>query len=65
MKSNGNKSWSNRLLHGAFVALLLAVMTSITVKLVLTLLPRLLWVAIVALVGFVAWRIWQFRRSHW
>jgi hypothetical protein len=49
----------------AVTVLAMAVMLYIAARLIVAVLPVLIGLGIVALLGFVAWSIYQFRKSRW
>lgn len=57
--------WRDSAMNLAVTTLAIAVMLYIAARLILAVLPVLLAVGGVLLVGFVAWSIYQFRRSRW
>lgn len=57
--------WSDRAMRLAVIALAIAVMLHIAAQLVASVWPVLLGVALVVLVGFAGWTIYQARKSRW
>jgi hypothetical protein len=49
----------------AVTVLAVAVMLYIAARLIVAVLPVLIGLGLVALLGFVGWSIYQFRRSRW
>jgi hypothetical protein len=45
--------------------LAIALMLYVAARLILAVLPVLIAIAAVALLGFIAWSIYQYRRSRW
>lgn len=57
--------WSERLFGLAMTILAIAVMLNIAARLIAAVLPVLIGLAVVGLVSFVGWSIYQRRRSGW
>jgi hypothetical protein len=57
--------WPDKALHLALTVLAVAVMLHIAAQLIASVWPVLVAVAVVILLGFVGWRIYQSRRSRW
>lgn len=57
--------WPDKAVSFAAKALGAAFMLYIAARLIEAVLPVLIGVGIVALIGFVGWSVYQFRRSRW
>jgi xanthine/uracil permease len=57
--------WREAAMNLAVTVLAVAVMLYIAARLIVAVLPVLIGVGLVALLGFVGWSIYQFRRSRW
>ncbi len=57
--------WREGAMNLAVTVLAVAVMLYIAARLIVAVLPVLIGLGIVALLGFVGWSIYQFRRSRW
>jgi len=57
--------WPDKALSLAVTVLIIAVLLYIAARLIVAVLPILIGMGIVALLGFVGWSIYQFRRSRW
>ncbi len=57
--------WTDRLLGVAFTVLAIAVMLHIAAKLVVSVLPVLVGMVVVALVVFLCWSAYHFWKSRW
>lgn len=57
--------WTDRLLGVAFAVLAVAVMLHIAARLIVSVWPVLVAMAIVALVVFLCWSAYQFWKSRW
>ena len=57
--------WPDKALSVAMTVLAVAVMLYIAARLIMAVLPVLIGVGIVAVLGFVGWSVYQFRRSRW
>jgi xanthine/uracil permease len=57
--------WRDSALNLAVTVLAIALMLYVAARLIVAVLPVLIAVAAVALLGFVGWSIYQYRRSRW
>jgi hypothetical protein len=57
--------WGDKVMGLAFKVLAVVVMLYIAARLIVAVLPVLIDIGVVALVGFVGWSVYQFRRSRW
>jgi hypothetical protein len=57
--------WPDKAVSFAVKALSVAVMLYVAARLIEAVLPVLIGIGAVALVGFVGWSVYQFRRSRW
>jgi xanthine/uracil permease len=57
--------WPDKATSLAMRVLAVALMLYVAARLILAVLPVLIGIGIVALVGFVGWSVYQFRRSRW
>jgi xanthine/uracil permease len=57
--------WRDSALNLAVTVLAIVLMLYVAARLILAVLPVLIAVSVVALLGFIAWSIYQYRRSRW
>lgn len=57
--------WRDSALNLAVTIAAIAVLLYISARLILAVLPVLIVGGVVVLIGFVAWSIYQFRKSRW
>jgi len=57
--------WREGAMNLAVTVLAVAVMLYIAARLIVAVLPVLIGLGLVALLGFVGWSIYQFRKSRW
>jgi len=57
--------WRDSALNLAMTVLAIALMLYVAARLILAVLPVLIAIAVVVLLGFVGWSIYQYRRSRW
>ena len=57
--------WWDKAVGWAMTVLAVALMLYIAARLIVAVLPVLIGAGIGALVGFVGWSVYQFRRSRW
>jgi hypothetical protein len=57
--------WPDKAVSFAITVLAVALMLYVAARLIEAVLPVLIGIGIVALLGFVGWSVYQFRRSRW
>jgi xanthine/uracil permease len=57
--------WRDSAMNLAVSVLVIAVMLYVAARLILAVLPVLIALAVVALLGFAGWSVYQFRKSRW
>jgi xanthine/uracil permease len=57
--------WRDSAMNLAVSVLVIAVMLYVAARLIMAVLPVLIALAVVALLGFVGWSLYQFRKSRW
>jgi xanthine/uracil permease len=57
--------WPDKVLSLAVTVFVIALLLYIAARLIVAVLPVLIGVGLVALLGFVGWSIYQFRKSRW
>ena len=57
--------WRDSAMNLAVSALVIAVMLYVAARLIMAVLPILIALAVVALLGFAGWSLYQFRKSRW
>jgi xanthine/uracil permease len=57
--------WRDSAMNLAVSALVIAVMLYVAARLIMAVLPILIALAVVALLGFAGWSLYQYRKSRW
>lgn len=57
--------WPDKALSLAVTVLVIALALHIAAWLIMSVLPVLIGIAVVVLLGFAGWSVYQFRRSRW
>lgn len=57
--------WRDSAMNLAVSVLVIAVMLYVAARLIMAVLPVLIALAVVALLGFAGWSLYQFRKSRW
>lgn len=57
--------WRDSALNLAITALAIALMLYVAARLIMAVLLVLIAIAVVALLGFAGWSLYQFRKSRW